>query len=169
MFQHLYQTIMLLSRQTAHREFAERFTHAIILSPLLAETSPTNATTSPAPPLALPQHEHEHEPVAPIHAWPVAAAILVGTAFVTSGFTLASVLALAAALAHATNVAPEHHARRFLAVACGKLRTGGWLGDWEDDPAPVTLTALDRCVQAASVWDNIVAEAMTLLETEERA
>jgi hypothetical protein len=168
MFQHLSQTIMLLSRQTAHREFAERFTHAIILSPLLAETSSTNNTTSPAPPLALPQHEHEHEPFTPIHAWPLAAALLVGAAFIASGLIPACLIALVTGIAHATNLAPEHHARRFLALACGKLRSTGWLGDWEDDPAPVTLAALDRCVQAASVWDGVVAEAMTLLESEER-
>lgn len=159
---HLSQSLMQLSRQTAHREFAERFTHAIILSPLLSETN-----NAPTPPLALPEHSHE-ERVAPVHAWPVAAAILVAAVFVTSGLTLATVIAAVAGLAHVTKVAPEHHARKFLMIACGKLRAGGWLGDWEDDPAPVTLTALDRCVQAASVWDSVVSEAMTLLETEER-
>lgn len=163
MLQHLYQNIMLLSRQTAHREFAERFTHAIIISPLLTETSLAN--TTPAP-LAL-EDEENTEPVAPIHAWPLAAGILVGAVFIASGLTSACLIALAAGLAHATKVAPEHHARRFLAVACGKLSSSGWLGEWED-PAPVMLVALDRCVQSANGWDAIVAEAMALLETEER-
>ncbi|KAG8730266.1 hypothetical protein FRC11_007134 [Ceratobasidium sp. 423] len=162
---HLYQTIMLLSRQTAHREFAERFTHAIILSPLLGQ-APSNSGSTPPP--ALPKHQPENESVAPIHAWPIAAAILVAAVFIASGIIPASVIALGAGVAHLTNIAPEHHARRFLAVACGKLRSTGWLSEWEDDPAPVMLTALDKCVQAASVWDAVVSEAMALLETEER-
>lgn len=162
---HLYQSIMLLSRQTAHREFAERFTHAIILSPLLGQT-PSNSGSTPPP--ALPKHQHESEPVAPIHAWPIAAAILVAAVFIASGIIPASIIALGAGVAHLTNIAPEHHARRFLAVACGKLRSTGWIGEWEDDPAPVMLAALDKCVQAASVWDTVVSEAMALLETEER-
>ncbi|CAE6452062.1 unnamed protein product [Rhizoctonia solani] len=159
---HLYQSIMLLSRQTAHREFAERFTHAIILSPLLGQTAGSS------PPPAVPKHQHDNEPVAPIHAWPIAAAILVGAVFIASGIIPASIIALGAGVAHMTNMAPEHHARRFLAVACGKLRSSGWLSDWEEDPAPVMLSALDKCVQAASVWDTVVSEAMALLETEER-
>ncbi|KAJ1306416.1 hypothetical protein OPQ81_007420 [Rhizoctonia solani] len=159
---HLYQSIMLLSRQTAHREFAERFTHAIILSPLLGQTNGSS------PPPALPKHQPENEQVAPIHAWPIAAAILVGAVFIVSGIIPASVIAFGAGVAHLTNIAPEHHARRFLAVACGKLRSTGWLSEWEDDPAPVMLAALDKCVQAASVWDTVVSEGMALLETEER-
>ncbi|CAE6445820.1 hypothetical protein ACGC1H_003914 [Rhizoctonia solani] len=162
LIRHLYQSIMLLSRQTAHREFAERFTHAIILSPLLGSTGGSS------PPPALPKPQHENEQVEPIHAWPIAAAILVGAVFIASGIIPASIIALGAGVAHFTNMAPEHHARRFLAVACGKLRSTGCLSEWEDDPAPVMLAALDKCVQAASVWDTVVSEAMALLETEER-
>ncbi|CUA75673.1 hypothetical protein RSOLAG22IIIB_06006 [Rhizoctonia solani] len=158
---HLYQSIMLFSRQTAHREFAERFTHAVILSPLLGSTGGSS------PPPALPK-QHDNESVAPIHAWPIAAAILVGAVFIASGIIPASIIAIGAGVAHFTNIAPEHHARRFLAVACGKLRSTGWLGEWEDDPAPVMLASLDKCVQAASAWDTVVSEAMALLETEER-
>ncbi|CAE7102483.1 unnamed protein product [Rhizoctonia solani] len=161
LIRHLYQSIMLLSRQTAHREFAERFTHAIILSPLLGQ----NVTGGSSPPPALPKPQEENESVAPIHAWPIAAAILVGAVFITSGIIPASIIALGAGVAH---IFKEHHARRFLAVACGKLRSTGWLGEWEDDPAPIMLTALDKCVQAASVWDTVVSEAMALLENEER-
>ncbi|CAE6473396.1 unnamed protein product [Rhizoctonia solani] len=161
---HLYQSIMLFSRQNAHREFAERFTHAIILSPLLGQTTASGST----PPPALPKHQSDNEPVAPIHAWPIAAAILVGAVFIASGIIPASIIALGAGVAHLTNIAPEHHARRFLAAACGKLRSTGWLSEWEDDPAPVMLTALDKCVQAATVWDTLVSEAMALLENEER-
>ncbi|KEP47624.1 putative transmembrane protein [Rhizoctonia solani 123E] len=162
LIRHLYQSIMLLSRQTAHREFAERFTHAIILSPLLGSTGGSS------PPPSLPKSQHENEQVAPIHAWPIAAAILVVAVFIASGIIPASVIALGAGVAHFTNMAPEHHARRFLAIACGKLRSTGCLSEWEDDPAPVMLAALDKCVQAASVWDTVVSEAMALLETEER-
>jgi len=169
----LSHTIMHLSRLTAHREFAERFTHAIILSPLLASTSssnsPPNASTIPHHAITIPTDESDlSSPVTPLHAWPLAAAILVFAAFVTSGFTTACVIALIAAFAHATDIAPEHHARQFLVTACGKLRSSGWLGEWEDDPAPMMLAALDRCVQAASVWDSVVSEAIGLLEAEER-
>lgn len=168
----LSHTIMQLSRHTAHREFAERFTHAIILSPLLASTSPStsspNTSVIPHHPLALPTDESDLSTVDPVHAWPIAAAILVLAAFLTSGFTVACVIALAAGLAHTTGIAPEHHARRFLATACGKLRSSGWLGEWEDDPAPVMLAALDRCVQATSTWDAAVSDAIGLLETEEQ-
>lgn len=159
---------MLLSRQTAHREFAERFTHAVVLSPLLIDTSTTNSEPLPHHPLALPENEHEDTPVVPIHAWPLAAGLLVVATLLAGGLTSACVIAIIAGLAHATNVAPEHHARRVLAVACGKLRSSGWLGEWEDDPAPVMLSALDRCVQATSAWDSVVTEAVALLESEER-
>ncbi|KAG8696940.1 hypothetical protein FRC08_006832, partial [Ceratobasidium sp. 394] len=168
----LSHTIMHLSRQTAHREFAERFTHAIILSPLLSSTSPSssppNTSTIPHHPITLPTDESDLSSVTPVHAWPLAAAILVFVVFVMSGFTTACVIALIAAFAHATDIAPEHHARQFLATACGKLRSSGWLSELEDDPAPVMLAALDRCVQAASAWDSVVSEAIGLLEAEER-
>jgi hypothetical protein len=173
MYQRLSHTIMHLSRQTAHREFAERFTHAVILSPLLTDTSASSTTTGtsviPHHPITLPTDESDTSAVAPIHAWPLAAGLLVLAAFITSGFTTACVIALIAGLAHTTDVAPEHHARQFLVVACGKLRSSGWLGEWEDDPAPVMLAALDRCVQAASAWDSVMSEAIGLLETEERS
>ncbi|QRV73740.1 hypothetical protein RhiJN_01754 [Ceratobasidium sp. AG-Ba] len=166
-------SVLGLSRQTAHREFAERFIHAVILSPLLANTSPSspppNTSTLPHHPITLPTDESDISTVDPVHAWPVAAAILVLAAFLTSGFTVACVIALAAGLADVTGIAPEHHARRFLATACGKLRSSGWLGEWEDDPAPVMLAALDRCVQATSAWDAAVSDAIGLLETEEQS
>ncbi|KAG9108041.1 hypothetical protein FRC07_008535 [Ceratobasidium sp. 392] len=173
MYQRLSHTIMHLSRQTAHREFAERFTHAIILSPLLSNTSPSssppNTSTIPHHPITLPTDESDlSSQVDPVHAWPLAAGILVLVVFITSGFTAACIIALIAGLAHATDIAPEHHARQFLATACGKLRSSGWLAELEDDPAPMMLAALDRCVQAASAWDSVVSEAVGLLEVEER-
>ncbi|KAG8795378.1 hypothetical protein FRC12_015203 [Ceratobasidium sp. 428] len=169
----LSHTIMHLSRQTAHREFAERFTHAIILSPLLSNTSPSssppNTSTIPHHPITLPTDESDlASSVDPVHAWPLAAGVLVLAVFVTSGFTAACIIALIAGLAHVTDIAPEHHARQFIATACGKLRSSGWLSELEDDPAPMMLAALDRCVQATSAWDSVVSEAVGLLETEER-